>query len=117
MSLACQMTKSGFGSPGGARLYIASGERESGKLAAVDTATGDIHHIAFPDRVLYKPWYQGLPPFSGMAISPDGRALWIPGHHILSPDRIESGSRSLIPKANGSWKQQSIRVTVITVNS
>jgi hypothetical protein len=56
----------------------------------VDTATGDIHHIAFPDRVLYKPWYQDLPLLSGMAISPDGRALWIPGHHFLSPDRIES---------------------------
>jgi DNA-binding beta-propeller fold protein YncE len=74
----------------GAHLYIASGERESGELAAVDTATGDIHHTAFPDRVLYKPWYRGLPPLSGMAISPDGRALWIPGHNILSPDRIES---------------------------
>jgi DNA-binding beta-propeller fold protein YncE len=77
-------------SPDGARLYIASGERESGELAAVDTATGNIRHIAFPVRVLYKPWYQGLPPFSGLAITSDGRDLWIPGYHIFSPDRIQT---------------------------
>jgi DNA-binding beta-propeller fold protein YncE len=77
-------------SPDGAHLYIASGEREWGELAAVDTATGNIRHIAFPDRVLYKPWYQGLPPYSGMAITADGRALWIPVPRVPSPDRIET---------------------------
>jgi hypothetical protein len=74
----------------GGHLYIASGERESGELAVVDTETGNIRHIPFPDRELYKPWYQGLPPFSGMALTSDGRALWIPGRHVFSPDRIET---------------------------
>ena len=77
-------------SPDGSRLYIASGERESGELAVMDTATGNIRHIPFPDRVLYNPWYHGLPPFSGMALTPDGRALWISGWHVFSPDRIET---------------------------
>jgi len=77
-------------SPDGNHLYIASGERESGELALIDTATGNIRHIPFPNRELYKPWYQGLPPFSGMALTPDGRALWIPGWHVFSPDRVET---------------------------
>jgi DNA-binding beta-propeller fold protein YncE len=77
-------------SPDGSRLYIASGERESGELAVMDTATGNIRHIPFPDRVLYNPWYHGLPPFSGMALTPDGRALWISSQHVFSPDRIET---------------------------
>ena len=74
----------------GSHLYIASGERESGDLAVIDTETGNIRHIPFPDRELYQPWYQGLPPFSGMALTSDGRALWISGRHIFSPDRIET---------------------------
>src|SRR5580693_5096762 len=77
-------------SPDGSRLYIASGERESGELAVLDTATGTLRHVPFADRVLYKPWYQGLPPFSGMAMASDGRVLWIPGQHVFSPERIES---------------------------
>jgi DNA-binding beta-propeller fold protein YncE len=77
-------------SPDGNHLYIASGERESGELALIDTATGNIRHIPFPNRELYNPWYVGLPPFSGMALTPDGRALWIPGWHVFSPDRIET---------------------------
>lgn len=77
-------------SPDGSRLYIASGERESGELAVMDTETGNIRHIPFPGRELYQPWYQGLPPFSEMAFTPDGRALWISGQHVLSPDRIET---------------------------
>jgi DNA-binding beta-propeller fold protein YncE len=77
-------------SPDGNHLYIASGERESGELALIDTATGNIRHIPFPNRKLYNPWYDGLPPFSGMALTPDGRALWIPGWHVFSPDRIET---------------------------
>ena len=76
-------------SPDGSRLFIASGERESGELAVMDTATGNIHHIPYPDRVLYRPWYDGLPPFSPMAMTPDGRSLWISGQHLCSPDRIE----------------------------
>lgn len=75
-------------SPDGSHLYIASGERESGELAVVDTETGNIRHIPFPDRDLYKPWYQGLPPFSEMALTPDGGALWISGWHVFSPNRI-----------------------------
>ena len=77
-------------SPDGRRLYIASGERESGELAVIETATGNIHHIPFPDRELYKPWYEGLPPFSGIALTPDGRALWISGRHVFPPDGSET---------------------------
>lgn len=77
-------------SPDGSRLYIASGERESGELTIIDTATGRLRHNPFADRVLYKPWYEGLPPFSGLAVSSNGRAVWIPGHHVFSPERIES---------------------------
>jgi hypothetical protein len=74
----------------GKDLYIASGERESGELAVMDTETGNIRHIPFPDRELYQPWYQGLPPFSEMALTSDGSALWISGRHVFSPDRSET---------------------------
>ncbi len=75
-------------SPDGRHLYVVSGERESGELAAIDTATGAIEHFPFPERILYKPWYEGLPPFSPMAVSSDGRALHILGHQVFSPDEI-----------------------------
>ena len=77
-------------SPDGSKLYIASGERETGELSVVDTSTGEIHHVPFADRVLYRPWYRGLPPFSGIAVTSDNRAVWILGHHVFSPDKIES---------------------------
>jgi DNA-binding beta-propeller fold protein YncE len=77
-------------SPDGSRLYVASGERESGQLAIIDTATGNLRQIPFPDRVLYKPWYRGLPPFSEMATTSDGRTLWLPEPHVFSPDKIET---------------------------
>ena len=75
-------------SPDGSRLYVASGERESGELAVIDTGSGTVLHIPFPNRILYKPWYEGLPPFSRMAVSSDGRALRILMHHIFSPEKI-----------------------------
>jgi hypothetical protein len=77
-------------SPDGHHLYIASGEREAGELAIVDTSRGSLRRIPFPDRVLYRPHYRDLPPFAGMMVASDGRTLWIPGQHILAPDRIES---------------------------
>jgi hypothetical protein len=61
------------------RLYVVSGERESGELAVIDTASGVVQHFPFPERTVYRPWYEGLPPFSPMAVSLDGRAL-----HIVS---------------------------------
>jgi hypothetical protein len=75
-------------SPDGSRLYIASGERESGELAVIDTATGTVERFPFPNRVLYKPWSEGLPPFSRMTVSSDGRAVRILVHHIFSPEKI-----------------------------
>jgi hypothetical protein len=72
----------------GSRLYIASGERESGELAVIDTATGTVERFPFPNRVLYKPWSEGLPPFSRMTVSSDGRAVRILVHHIFSPEKI-----------------------------
>jgi hypothetical protein len=72
----------------GSRLYVASGERESGELAVIDTTSGTVAHIPFPDRILYKPWYEGLPPFSRMEVSSDGRALRILVQHSLSPEKI-----------------------------
>jgi DNA-binding beta-propeller fold protein YncE len=75
-------------SPDGSRLYIASGERESGELAVVETATGNVKRFPFPARILYKPWYQDLPPFSRMNVSSDGRALRILTHHLFSPEKI-----------------------------
>ena len=39
-------------SPDGTRLYVASEERESGELAAIDTATGSVKRFPFPDRIL-----------------------------------------------------------------
>jgi hypothetical protein len=74
----------------GRNLYIVSGERESGELTAVDTGTGTLHHIPFPDRVLYQPHYRQLPPYSGMAIESGRQALAISGLNVVSPDRIES---------------------------
>jgi DNA-binding beta-propeller fold protein YncE len=74
----------------GTRLYVASGERESGELAIVDTGAGTVRHIPFPGRVLYTPWYQTLPPFTGMTLSSDGKALLILGQRTASPDKFES---------------------------
>jgi DNA-binding beta-propeller fold protein YncE len=75
-------------SPDGSQLYVVSGERESGEIAVIDTASGKVLHTPFPDRVLYNPWYDGLPPFSEMTVSSDGRALHILQYHVLSPDTI-----------------------------
>ncbi len=77
-------------SPDGGRLYVASGERETGELAVIDTGNGAVRHIPFPDRVLYTPWYSSLPPFSSMMLSSDGRALWILGHRAFASDKTES---------------------------
>ena len=74
-------------SPDGTRLYVASGERESGELAAIDTATGAVKRFPFPDRILYKPWYEALPPFSPMVVSSDG-AVRILVHRLFSPEKI-----------------------------
>ena len=73
-------------SPDGRWLYILSGERDSAELLVVDTADGKARRVAFPDRVLYQPWYQGLPPYSRMAVSPDGISLWI--LDVFTPDKI-----------------------------
>ena len=73
-------------SPDGDRLYVVSGERESGELAVIDTASGVVQHFPFPERTVYRPWYEGLPPFSPMAVSVDGRALHILGHQAFWPD-------------------------------
>ncbi|MGA8599293.1 MAG: hypothetical protein WB676_31625, partial [Bryobacteraceae bacterium] len=77
-------------SPDGSRLYVASGEREDGELAVIDTNSGKIRHISFPDRTLYRPWYYGLPPYSSMAVSSDGRVCRILGQHVVSPGKIEN---------------------------
>jgi hypothetical protein len=74
-------------SPDGTRLYIASGERESGELAIVETASGAVQRFPFPDRILYKPWNEALPPFSPMVASSDG-SLRILVHHLFSPEKI-----------------------------
>lgn len=72
----------------GSRLYVASGERESGELAVIETASGTVHHIAFPERILYKPWYAGLPPYSRMEVSADGGAVRILVNHYFSPEKM-----------------------------
>jgi hypothetical protein len=76
-------------SPDGNRLYITSGERESGELAVIDTSAGTIIHIPFPDRILYKPWYEALPPFSQLQVSSDGHVLWIQVQHTSSPGNVD----------------------------
>jgi hypothetical protein len=63
-------------SPDGKTLYVVSGERESGEIAVIDTTSGAVRHIPFPERVLYVPWYAGLlPAFSQMNVSGDGMVL------------------------------------------
>ena len=74
-------------SPDGSHLYIASGERESGELAAIDTASGAVKRFPFPDRILYKPWNEALPPFSPMVVSSDG-TVRILVHRLFSPEKI-----------------------------
>ncbi|HKD09368.1 MAG TPA: hypothetical protein VKB79_25915 [Bryobacteraceae bacterium] len=74
----------------GSKLYVVSGERESGELTVVDTATGTLRHVPFPGRVLYQPHYRELPPYSGVAFDSGRQALAISGWNVLSPDRIES---------------------------
>ena len=76
-------------SPDGSRLYIISGERESGEVAVVNTADGSVREISFPGRVLYTPWYQTLPPFNGIALSSDGKALRILQQSSFPPEREE----------------------------
>ena len=75
-------------SPDGSHLFVASGERESGELAVIDMASGAILHVPFPERILYKPWYAGLPPYSRMEVSADGRFLRVLVNHLFSPDKI-----------------------------
>jgi hypothetical protein len=75
-------------SPDGSHLYVASGERDSAELAVIDTASGKTLHVPFLDRVLYKPWYQGLPPYSRMEVTSDGREVRILVHHVSSPEKV-----------------------------
>lgn len=77
-------------SPDGARLYIVSGERETGELAVIDTGHGTVQHVPFPDRILYTPWYARLPPFTSMTLSSDGKALRILGQRTFPPEKAES---------------------------
>ena len=74
-------------SPDGSRLYIISGERESGEVAVVNTTDGSVREISFSGRVLYTPWYQTLPPFNSIAISSDGKALRILQQSSFPPER------------------------------
>ena len=76
-------------SPDGSRLYVVSGERESGELAVIETSNGAAHHIQFPDRALYRPWYAGLPPYS-MNISSDGTLLRFAQQVVVSPEIVET---------------------------
>ena len=75
-------------SPDGSHLYVASGERDSAELAVIDTASGKTLLVPFPDRVLYKPWYQGLPPYSRMEVTSDGGDVRILVHHVSSPEKV-----------------------------
>jgi hypothetical protein len=74
-------------SPDGTRLYVISGERENGELAAVNTTDGSIRQISFPGRVLYTPWYQTLPPFNSIALSIDGKVLRILQPSSFPPEK------------------------------
>jgi DNA-binding beta-propeller fold protein YncE len=76
-------------SPDGSRLYIISGERESGEVAVVNTADGSVREISFPGRVLYTPWGQTLPPFNSIALSSDGKSLRILQQSSYPPERAE----------------------------
>lgn len=73
-------------SPDGSRLYIISGERESGEVAVVNTADGSVRETSFQARVLYTPWYLTLPPFNSIALSSDGKALRILQQSSFPPE-------------------------------
>jgi YVTN family beta-propeller protein len=75
-------------SPDGGHLYVASGERDSAEVAVIDTVSGETLHIRFSDRVLYKPWYQWLPPYSPMEFTSDGGDVRILVNHVSSPEEI-----------------------------
>ena len=75
-------------SPDGSYLYVASGERDSAQLAVIDTASGETLRLPFPDRVLYQPWYRGLPPYSRMEVTSDGRDVRILVDHVFSPEKV-----------------------------
>lgn len=77
-------------SPDGQQLFVVSGERQTGELAIIETATGKLRRVAFPDRVSYKPWYQGIPLYSAIAVSADGWTLWIAGYHVVSPEETSA---------------------------
>jgi DNA-binding beta-propeller fold protein YncE len=73
-------------SPDGSRLYIVSGERESGEVAVVNSADGSFRETSFLGRVLYTPWYQTLPPFNSIAVSSDGKALRVLQQSSFPPE-------------------------------
>jgi len=75
-------------SPDGSYLYIASGERDSAELALVNTTNGKVRHIPFPERILYRPWYDALPPYSRIDISSDRHSLRTLVPRVFSPENI-----------------------------
>jgi hypothetical protein len=75
-------------SPDGSHLYVASGEHDSAELAEIDTASGKTRHIPLLDRVLYKPWYRGLPPYSPVEVTSDGRDVRIFMNHVSAPQKV-----------------------------
>ncbi len=72
-------------SPDGSRLYVASAvDADSSKLAVIDTARGEVLKSGM---VTGRLGYDGIPPFSTMAVSGDGLVLRILIDAPKSPDK------------------------------
>lgn len=75
-------------SPDGARLYVASTYPGRSTLEVIDTTNGTVLYTA---EIPYREIYALLPVWSRMAISPDGRWLYVNQLQIVAPGRGPAG--------------------------
>lgn len=88
----------------GARLYVLDGPQSSGDLSIIDTRTGRLlEKTPFPDRAVYT----DRPSLPGIALSTDGRLLFIQKMITARPG-VDQHSLVVIDAGTGTVSTQSI---------